>query len=93
MMINERTKLAEAPIGTLVTLDKVYELLYLGNLLPTETTREVDEVAQRLPEIPIAHMVAKAIALLESVKDLPRTPHNLAVVLHPNVDAYRRHCR
>lgn len=87
MMINDRTKLAEAPIGTLVTLDKVYELLYLGNLLPTETTREVDEIAQRLPKVPMAHKVAKAIALLESVKDLPRTPHNLAVVLHPTVDA------
>ncbi|HOF49493.1 MAG TPA: BREX system P-loop protein BrxC [Verrucomicrobiota bacterium] len=87
MMINDRTKLADAPIGTLVTLDKVYELLYLGNLLPTETTREVDEIAQRLPKVPMAPKVAKAIALLESVKDLPRTPHNLAVVLHPTVDA------
>lgn len=87
MMINDRTKLADAPIGTLVTLDKVYELLYLGNLLPTETTREVDEIAQRLPKVPMAHQVAKAIALLESVKDLPRTAHNLAVVLHPTVDA------
>lgn len=87
MMINDRTKLADADIGTLVTLDKVYELLYLGNLLPTETTREVDEIAQRLPKVPMAQKVAKAIALLESVKDLPRTPHNLAVVLHPNVAA------
>ena len=29
----------------------------------------------------------KAIALLEAVKDLPRTPHNLAVVLFPAIDA------
>lgn len=87
MMVNDRTRLADASIGTLVTLDKVYELLYLGNLLPTETTRELDEVARRIPRLPMAHKVAKAIALLESVKDLPRTPHNLAVVLHPAVDA------
>lgn len=85
MMINPRTLLADAPIGTLVTLDKVYELLYLGNLLPTETTREVDEVPKVLPGNEMAWKVAKAIALLEAVKDLPRTVHNLAVVLHPSV--------
>ncbi|MEJ5330219.1 MAG: BREX system P-loop protein BrxC [Desulfobaccales bacterium] len=85
MMINPRTMLADAPIGTLVTLDKVYELLYLGNLLPTETTREVDEVPKLLPGNDMALKVAKAIALLETVKDLPKTVHNLAVVLHPSV--------
>ncbi|AAR35484.1 BREX system P-loop protein BrxC [Geobacter sulfurreducens] len=87
MMINDRTRLAEQPIGTLVTLDKVYELLEVGNLLPTEVSREVANVAQRLPGNPLAHKVVKAIALLESVKDLPRTPHNIAVVLHPSIEA------
>lgn len=33
----------------------------------------------------MAWKVAKAISLLEAVKDLPRTVHNLAVVLHPSV--------
>ncbi|MBW2084042.1 MAG: hypothetical protein JRI39_13470 [Deltaproteobacteria bacterium] len=87
MMINPRTRLAEAPIGTLVTLDKVYELLYLGNLLPTETTAEIDKIPKSLPGNEMALKVAKAIALLESVKDLPRTPHNISVVLHPSVEA------
>ena len=71
----------------LVTLDRVYELLYAGNLLPTEVTREVDDVPNRLPGNESAYKVAKAIALLEAVTDAPRTPHNLAVVLHPRVDA------
>jgi hypothetical protein len=31
MMINERTRLADAPIGGLVTLDLVYKLLEEGN--------------------------------------------------------------
>lgn len=87
LMINDRTKLGDAPIGTLVTLDKVYELLYLGNLLPVEVTREVDAVGQRFPKNAVAQQVAKAVVLLEAVKDLPRTPHNIAVVLHPAVDA------
>ncbi|MEI7819506.1 MAG: BREX system P-loop protein BrxC [Verrucomicrobiota bacterium] len=87
MMINDRTKLGDEPIGTLVTLDRVYELLYMGNLLPTEVTREVDEAVARFAGKIVAHKVMKAIALLEAVKDLPRTPHNLAVVLFPSIDA------
>jgi len=85
MMINPNTMLAETPVSTMVTLDKVYELLYLGNLLPTETSREVDKVAKDIAGNKTALKVVKAIALLESVKDLPRTVHNIAVVLHPAV--------
>jgi hypothetical protein len=87
MLVHPRTNLAEAPVGTFVTLDRVYELLYAGNLLPTEVSHEVDNVVRNLPGQEMAHKVAKAIALLEVVKDLPRTPHNLAVVLHPAVEA------
>ena len=85
MMINPRTQLGEAAIGELVTLDKVYELLYLGNLLPSEVSREIDEVAKNLRNNEMAVKVVKAIALLEPVTNLPRTPHNLAVVLFPSV--------
>ncbi|MCC6132531.1 MAG: BREX system P-loop protein BrxC [Acidobacteria bacterium] len=88
MMINDRTRLADAPVGHLVTLDRVYELLEAGNLLPSETSREIATVATRLQKKELALKVVKAIALLESVKDLPRTPQNLAVVLHPAVDAH-----
>ena len=87
MMINPSTMMADAPVGMLVTLDNVYELLYLGNLLPTETTREVDAIPKTLPGNEMALKAAKAIALLESVKDLPRTVHNISVVLHPSVEA------
>ena len=85
LMIHDRTRLADAPVGTFVTLDRIYELLYMGNLLPTEVTREVESVATRFPDNEMAQKVIKAIALLEPVKDLPRTTHNLAVVLHPSV--------
>src|SRR6516165_7368245 len=63
LMINPRTKLADATIGTFVTLDKIYELLYVGNLLPVEMTREVDSVADRFPNNPLIQRVAKAVAL------------------------------
>ena len=87
MLVHPRTNLAASPVGSLVTLDLVYELLYAGNLLPTEVTREVDDVPSRLPHSAIAHKVTKAITLLEAVTDLRRTPRNLAAVLHPRIDA------
>jgi hypothetical protein len=87
MLVHPQTNLAAQPIGSLVTLDLVYELLYAGNLLPTEVTREVDDVPSRLPNQAMAQKVAKAVALLEAVTDLPRTPRNLAAVLHPRLDA------
>ena len=87
MMINPRTMLADAPIGTLVTLDKVYELLEVGNLLSSEVSREIDAIPNNLPHREMAVKAAKAIVLLEVVKDLPRTPHNIAVTLHPSVTA------
>jgi len=86
MLIHPQTSLAGKPIGSLVTLDLVYELLYAGNLLPTEVTREIDDVPQRLPNDELACKVAKAVALLEVVTDLPRTPHNLAALLHSRID-------
>jgi len=87
MMINPRTMVAELPVGSLVTLDKVYELLYMGNLLPSEVSKEIDNIPKNLKGNDLALKVAKAIALFEVVKDLPRTPHNIAVVLHPSVVA------
>ncbi|MDL1970729.1 MAG: BREX system P-loop protein BrxC [Candidatus Desulfofervidaceae bacterium] len=87
MLIHKRTNLAEKPVGELVTLDKVFELLYAGDLIPSEVSRELDDVPRRLPEDEMAYKVAKAVALLEVVVDLPRTPHNLAVVLHPRLEA------
>lgn len=87
MLVNERTKLVDAPLGTLVTLDRVYELLEAGNLVPSETTNELNAVAGRLAANPRALAAAKAVALLESVKDLPRTVRNIAAVLHPSVSS------
>jgi hypothetical protein len=87
MLVHPQTNLAAQPIGSLVTLDLVYELLYAGNLLPTEVTREIDDMPSRLPTDVMAQKVAKAVALLEAVTDLPRTPRNLAAVLPPRIDA------
>ena len=79
--------MADAPIGTLVTLDKVYELLYLGNLLPTETTREVDEMPSVSREFRWRKRSPKPSRCWSRSKicRAPRTTWRS--VLHPTVDA------
>jgi len=80
MLVSERTKLADRQVGALVTIDKVYELVE-GNL-SSERQRDIHDIATRIgEEDPWTLRVAKAISLLEFVRDIPRTEINLAALL------------
>lgn len=83
MLVSERTALAQQPIGALVTLDKTYELVE-GNL-STEKQKDISDIADRFRDDPadngMAARVAKVLALLEFVRDLPRTEANIAACL------------
>jgi len=83
MLVSERTALAAQPPGTLVSLDKIFELVE-GNLT-SEKQKDISDISQRFKHDPEDHgmaaRVAKAICLLEFVKDLPRTEANIAAVL------------
>ncbi len=82
MLVSDRTRLADSPIGTLVTLDRVYELVE-GNL-SNERRTDIHEISQRFkgdPEEQWVLRVAKTICLLEFVRDLPRTEANIAAFL------------
>jgi len=85
MLVGPRTHLADAEVGTLVTLDRVYDLVESN--LGHEIHMDVAEVTRRWPDRPMYHKVIKAVALLENVTDLPRTARNLAALLHPHVSA------
>jgi hypothetical protein len=85
MLVNERTHLAEQPIGTLVTLDKIYELVE-GNL-SSETRRDIGVITSTFVGDPWCARVAKVIALLEFVRNLPRTETNIAALLYDSIDA------
>jgi hypothetical protein len=80
MLVSERTGLADAPVGTLVTLDRIYDLIE-GNL-PSEKQKDISDIERRWPGDPWPGRVAKAIALLEPVRGLPRTEENLAALLY-----------
>ena len=83
MLVSERTALAKKPIGTLVTLDKVFELVE-GNL-SNERRTDIDEIGERFKNDPgdkgWSLRVAKVASLLEFIRDLPRTEANLAAFL------------
>ena len=83
MLVSERTAFAKKPVGALVTLDKVFELVE-GNL-SNEKRTDIYQIAERFKNDPEdrgwALRVAKATCLLEFVRDLPRTEVNLAAVL------------
>src|SRR5207302_9074472 len=83
MLVSERTALAEQPAGTLVTLDRIFELV--EGLLSNEKQTDVSDIRQRFQgdaeDGGWALRVGKALALLEFVRDLPRTEQNIAAVL------------
>jgi len=82
MLVSNRTRLADCPIGTLVTLDRVYELVE-GNL-SNERRTDIHEISERFKgdsDKQWTLRVAKVICLLEFVRDLPRTEANIAAFL------------
>jgi hypothetical protein len=83
MLVSERTALKDQPIGTLVTLDKIFELVE-GNL-STEKRTDIHEISEQFKNDPadrgMAARVAKTLCLLEFVRDLPRTERNIAACL------------
>ena len=83
MLVSDRTAFAKKPIGALVTLDKVFELVE-GNL-SNEKRTDIHQISERFKndaeDQGWALRVGKAICLLEFIRDLPRTEANLAAVL------------
>jgi len=83
MLVSDRTAMATKRVGTLVTPDKVYELVE-GNL-SSEKRADIHEIGERFKDDPEdqgwALRVAKAVCLLEFLRDLPRTEANIAAFL------------
>jgi hypothetical protein len=85
MLVSERTALADAPVGTLVSIDRIFDLI--GENLPTQRKDDIRDIEVMWPKDPWPLKVAKAIALLEFVRSVPRTEKNLAALLFHAVDA------
>ena len=84
MLISESTRLAEQPVGGLVSIDKIYDLLEPS--IPPEKRKDIRNIRERFdndPDYPgMAGRLAKAICLMEFVHPvLARTPQNVAALL------------
>jgi hypothetical protein len=85
MLVNEKVNLANKPIGTLVTIDKIYDLVE-GNL-STEKRKDIFDIEKRFDDNPYYVKVAKAICLLEFTKKVSRSAQNIAAVLYDDINA------
>ncbi|WIG59041.1 MAG: hypothetical protein OJF49_001788 [Ktedonobacterales bacterium] len=89
MLTAPRTDLARQPVGRLVTLDLIYELV--EGSLSSEKQKDISDITERFKsdrdDAGWAARVAKALCLLEFVRDLPRTDANVAAVLVDQVGA------
>lgn len=83
MLVSDRTAFAKKPVGSLVTLDKVFELVE-GNL-SNEKRTDIHDIQQRFKDDADdggwSSRVAKVVCLLEFIRDLPRTEANIAASL------------
>lgn len=82
LLINPAVNLADLPLGCVVRLDQVYDLVE-GNI-GSEVRAKIAAIAKEL-EHPLAQPVAKVICLLQYVKSVHRTAENIAAALHPGV--------
>jgi hypothetical protein len=88
MLVSDRTRLADQPVGALVSIDKIYELVE-GNI-PSEKQKDILDIRQGFDgdknHPGMASRVAKAICLMEFAKrDLPRTVKNIGALLVQHV--------
>ncbi|HUP24850.1 MAG TPA: BREX system P-loop protein BrxC [Thermoanaerobaculia bacterium] len=84
VLINPAVNLADRPVGALVRLDHVYDLVE-GNI-GSEVRAKIADIARKV-EHPLAQSVAKVICLLQYVKSVHRSAENIGAALHPSVDA------
>jgi hypothetical protein len=85
LVVDARAGLGGEPVGALVTIDRAYDLL--ESVIPTAWQSEVEQVAGKYGEQSIESRAIKAVALCSDVAALPLTPENIAVLLHPSIDA------
>lgn len=85
LVVDPQVALGDAPVGALATADMAYDLL--AGVVPTPWQAEVDHVAERDGASALTTRVAKAVALLSGVLWLRLDAANLAVLLHPGIEA------
>jgi len=82
LLINPAVDMADQPIGALVRLDQVYDLIEEN--IGSEIRAKIAAIPRELNH-PFAQRVAKVICLLQYVKSVHRSAENIAAALLPRV--------
>jgi hypothetical protein len=79
---------ADQPVGYLATTVTLYDALEkdIRRAFPS-IHRAVGKVQLRFPDATLHHDVAKTVAVLQILDNLPVTRQNVASLLHPSIDA------
>ena len=85
LVIDPGNGLGDEEVGALVTLDRASRLL--EEALPTSWRHEIEQVADKYTPVATETRVMQAVALCSDVPALALTEANLAVLLHPAIDA------
>ena len=85
MLAGKQTNLANAKVGTLVTIDRIYDLL--SSSLPSERQKDMYDIEQRWKDDLWVVRVAKAICLLEYTRGLLRSEKTISALLYDTVDS------
>lgn len=88
VLINPQVQLGAAPIGALVTLDMIYDLVE-GNV-GNERRIDIGQIEDLFADQAFIPKVAKAICLLQFVRGVPRSAENIAAVLYPSLGTNTR---
>ena len=86
--LDHNKPLAEQPIGLLVTAVTLYDALEKDiRRVKDSVHKGVDKARIRFPDTPIHQQVAKTVAILQTLDNMPITAQNIASLLHPAIDA------
>ena len=87
----EEPPVADQPLGWLATTVTLYDSLErdIRRAFPSIHSG-VEQTRLRLPDAPLALEVAKTVAVLQILGNMPVTAQNVASLLHPQVDAASR---
>lgn len=84
LLIHPDVALADGPVGQLVRLDQIYDLVQSN--IAGEIRGKINQIPEQVDH-PKAAAVAKAICLLQFVQSVHRTAENIAAALYPDVEA------
>ncbi|MCB0069888.1 MAG: BREX system P-loop protein BrxC [Caldilineaceae bacterium] len=89
--LNDHPPMADQPVGCLATLVTFYDVLEkdFERAAPSIHNGLV-KAQQRFPISPLHQHVAKAVAVLQVMENIPVTAQNITALLHPSVDSPSR---